>query len=49
MSMLAGELRPDPPGTASVVAGISVVRDAERVKHHIAYMSQRFAAHCTGT
>jgi ABC-2 type transport system ATP-binding protein len=40
LRMLAGVLRPT-AGDA-VVAGISVVRDAERVKHHIAYMSQRF-------
>jgi ABC-2 type transport system ATP-binding protein len=40
LRMLAGVLRPT-SGDATV-AGISVVREPERVKHHIAYMSQRF-------
>lgn len=40
LRMLAGVLRPT-SGDATL-AGISVVRDPERVKHHIAYMSQRF-------
>ncbi|MGD2152809.1 MAG: ABC transporter ATP-binding protein [Gemmatimonadales bacterium] len=40
LRMLAGVLRPS-SGDASV-AGVSVVRDPEGVKHHIAYMSQRF-------
>jgi ABC-2 type transport system ATP-binding protein len=40
LRMLAGVLRPT-SGDA-VVAGISVARDPEGVKHHIAYMSQRF-------
>jgi ABC-2 type transport system ATP-binding protein len=40
MRMLAGVLRPT-RGDATV-AGISVARDPERVKHRIAYMSQRF-------
>jgi ABC-2 type transport system ATP-binding protein len=40
LRMLAGVLRPT-SGDASV-GGVSVVRDPEGVKHHIAYMSQRF-------
>ncbi len=40
LRMLAGVLRPT-SGDA-VVQGVSVVRDPEGVKHHIAYMSQRF-------
>jgi ABC-2 type transport system ATP-binding protein len=40
LRMLAGVLRPT-SGDAQV-AGVSVARDPEGVKHHIAYMSQRF-------
>lgn len=40
LRMLAGVLRPS-AGDASV-AGVSIARDPEGVKHHIAYMSQRF-------
>ncbi len=40
LRMLAGVLRPT--GGDARVAGISVSRDPEAVKHHIAYMSQRF-------
>jgi ABC-2 type transport system ATP-binding protein len=40
LRMLAGVLRPS-SGDASV-AGVSIARDPEGVKHHIAYMSQRF-------
>jgi ABC-2 type transport system ATP-binding protein len=40
LRMLAGVLRPT-AGDARV-AGVSVVDDPEGVKHHIAYMSQRF-------
>ena len=40
LRLLAGVMRPT-RGDASVL-GISVARDPERVKHHIAYMSQRF-------
>jgi ABC-2 type transport system ATP-binding protein len=40
LRMLAGVLRPT--GGDARVAGASVVRDPERVKTHIAYMSQRF-------
>jgi len=40
LRMLAGVLRPT-SGDASV-AGVSIVKDPEGVKHHIAYMSQRF-------
>jgi ABC-2 type transport system ATP-binding protein len=40
LRMLAGVLRPS-RGDAKV-AGISVAREPERVKHRIAYMSQRF-------
>jgi ABC-2 type transport system ATP-binding protein len=40
LRMLAGILRPT-SGDASV-GGTSVVKDPEGVKHHIAYMSQRF-------
>ena len=40
LRMLAGVLRPT-AGDATV-AGVSVARDPEAVKHHIAYMSQRF-------
>jgi len=40
LRMLAGVLRPT-SGDARV-GGISVARDPEGVKHHIAYMSQRF-------
>ncbi len=40
LRMLAGVLRPS--GGDARLAGISVVREPERVKHAIAYMSQRF-------
>ena len=40
LRMLAGVLRPT-AGDATVV-GVSVARDPEGVKHHIAYMAQRF-------
>ncbi len=40
LRMLAGVLRPT-SGDA-ILGGISVVRDPEGVKHHIAYMAQRF-------
>lgn len=40
LRMLAGVLRPD--GGEAILNGVSVVRDREAVKHHIAYMSQRF-------
>ncbi|MGD2216237.1 MAG: ABC transporter ATP-binding protein [Gemmatimonadales bacterium] len=40
LRMLAGVLRPS-SGDASV-AGVSIARQPESVKHHIAYMSQRF-------
>lgn len=40
LRMLAGVLRPS-SGDASV-AGVSIARDPEGVKHRIAYMSQRF-------
>ena len=40
LRMLAGVLRPT-SGDATV-AGVSVADDPEAVKHHIAYMSQRF-------
>ncbi len=40
LRMLAGVLRPT-AGDARV-AGVSITRDPEGVKHHIAYMSQRF-------
>ncbi len=40
LRMLAGVLRPT-AGDA-LLDGVSVVRDPEQVKHHIAYMSQRF-------
>jgi ABC-2 type transport system ATP-binding protein len=40
LRMLAGVLRPS--GGDALISGISVVKDPERVKHHIAYMSQRF-------
>src|SRR3972149_2142809 len=40
LRMLAGVLRPT-AGDATV-RGVSVARDPEGVKHHIAYMSQRF-------
>jgi ABC-2 type transport system ATP-binding protein len=40
LRMLAGVLRPT-AGDATL-AGVSIVHDRERVKHHIAYMSQRF-------
>lgn len=40
MRMLAGVLTPD--SGSAVVAGFDVVKDAEGVKHHISYMSQRF-------
>jgi ABC-2 type transport system ATP-binding protein len=40
LRMLAGVLRPT-EGDA-LLDGVSVVRDPEAVKHHIAYMSQRF-------
>lgn len=40
LRMLAGVLRPT-TGDA-LVRGVSVARDPEGVKHHIAYMSQRF-------
>jgi len=40
LRMLAGVLRPD--GGDASLAGVSVARDPERVKHSLAYMSQRF-------
>ncbi|QWV97826.1 ABC transporter ATP-binding protein [Geomonas nitrogeniifigens] len=40
MRMLAGVLAPD-EGSATV-AGFDLARDAERAKHHISYMPQRF-------
>lgn len=40
MRMLAGVLSPD--SGSAVLAGFDVVKDAESVKHHISYMSQRF-------
>ena len=40
MRMLTGLL--PPTGGAAEVAGCDVVRDAERLKEHIGYMSQRF-------
>lgn len=40
LRMLAGVLRPT--GGDALVRGVSVARDSEGVKHHIAYMSQRF-------
>ncbi|MBI3983476.1 MAG: ABC transporter ATP-binding protein [Gemmatimonadetes bacterium] len=40
LRMLAGVLRPT-SGDATVL-GVSVARDPEGVKHHVAYMSQRF-------
>ncbi|MBI3568834.1 MAG: ABC transporter ATP-binding protein [Gemmatimonadetes bacterium] len=40
LRMLAGVLRPT--GGDATVHGVSVARDPEGVKHHIAYMSQRF-------
>ena len=40
LRMLAGVLRPG-SGDATV-AGVSIARNPEAVKHHIAYMSQRF-------
>jgi ABC-2 type transport system ATP-binding protein len=40
LRMLAGVLHPT--GGDALVDGISVTRDPEGVKHHIAYMSQRF-------
>jgi ABC-2 type transport system ATP-binding protein len=40
LRMLAGVLRPT--GGDAVVAKVSVSTDPERVKHHIAYMAQRF-------
>src|SRR3990170_6644184 len=40
LRMLAGVLRPT-AGDA-LLMGLSVAREPERVKHHIAYMSQRF-------
>lgn len=40
LRMLAGVLKPS-AGDAEI-SGVSVVRDPERVKHDIAYMSQRF-------
>jgi ABC-2 type transport system ATP-binding protein len=40
LRMLAGVMRPT--GGDAVMAGISVARDPERVKPHLAYMSQRF-------
>jgi ABC-2 type transport system ATP-binding protein len=40
LRMLAGVLRPS-SGDA-LVGGVSVTREPERLKHHIAYMSQRF-------
>jgi ABC-2 type transport system ATP-binding protein len=40
LRMLAGVLRPT--GGDALVRGVSVARDPEGVKHHIAYMSQRF-------
>ena len=40
LRMLAGVLRPS--GGDALLEGTSVVRDPERAKHHLAYMSQRF-------
>ncbi len=40
LRMLAGVLRPT--GGDALVRGVSVARDPEGVKEHIAYMSQRF-------
>jgi ABC-2 type transport system ATP-binding protein len=40
LRMLAGVLRPS--GGDATLRGVSVARDPEGVKHHIAYMSQRF-------
>jgi ABC-2 type transport system ATP-binding protein len=40
LRMLAGVLRPS--GGDAIVNGTSVARDPERVKHDLAYMSQRF-------
>jgi len=40
LRMLAGVLRPT--GGDAILAGVSVAKNAENVKHHIAYMSQRF-------
>lgn len=40
LRMLAGVLRPS--GGDALVDGVSIARDPEGVKHHIAYMSQRF-------
>ncbi len=40
MRILAGVLLPD--GGSAQIAGVDVARDAERVKHNISYMSQRF-------
>ncbi|HVJ04439.1 MAG TPA: ABC transporter ATP-binding protein [Candidatus Saccharimonadales bacterium] len=40
MRILAGVLEPD--GGSAQIAGFDVVRDPERVKHEISYMSQRF-------
>jgi ABC-2 type transport system ATP-binding protein len=40
LRMLAGVMRPT--GGDAVMAGISVAREPERVKPHLAYMSQRF-------
>jgi ABC-2 type transport system ATP-binding protein len=40
MRMLAGVLAPD--SGSAMVADFDVVKDAESVKHHISYMSQRF-------
>ncbi|MDQ8154624.1 MAG: ABC transporter ATP-binding protein [Gemmatimonadota bacterium] len=40
LRMLAGVLRPT--GGDAMVRGVSVAADPEGVKHHIAYMSQRF-------
>jgi drug efflux transport system ATP-binding protein len=40
LRMLAGVLRPS--GGDATIGGLSVAREPERVKHRIAYMSQRF-------
>ena len=40
LRMLAGVLRPS--GGDAVVDGVSVVKDPEGIKHHTAYMPQRF-------
>ena len=40
LRMLGGVLRPT--GGDALIDGVSVARHSERVKHHLAYMSQRF-------